>query len=249
MNLEEKLEETMFGRKKYTTQTESIDPSKRDFLKTAGKGALAAGLIATGFLKTETAHAFDLANLPPGFQIVKDDALIHAYISMLSTGLYDRGRIKDILTRYGGWVQDVLKKETPLTEPAYWFTVNYYNYKYQTNGIYGMIGHSVEDMASKFNLSPNSSMYNWANGINMYFRTWVSKNYGSPLETETYLLRAIFTAAGRSESEVENYKTFDLTNKERCLQGVMNDLSKQNHTNQLIAAWSSFFYLCIMKVN
>lgn len=69
-------------------------------------------------------------------------------------------------------------------------------------------------------------MYNWAKGINLYFRTWVASNkrYGSQIETEDYLLKSIFTAAGISEYDVENYKKLDLAGKEARLREVMEAL-------------------------
>ena len=234
-------------RKKYKTESEHLEnESRRNFLKSAGKGALVAGLTGTGFLKPENALAYDLSNLPPGFQICKDQVLVNVYIMMLrgehtkidiiKGALIHNGKLGDVHT---GFVDN----STPLVEPAYWFTVCNYNYKFQSNGLNGIL--SMDHGTNSFleNIKNNhKAMYNWSRGINMYFRTWINKDYNpSVTETETYLLRAIFTAAGRSEGEVEDYKKLDLVMKERYLQGVMQNLSKENYTNKLIAAWSSFF--------
>ena len=62
----------------------------------------------------------------------------------------------------------------------------------------------------------------------MYFRTWVAsdKRYGSAPETESNLLKAIFTAAGRSETEVEAYQQLGLSGKESKLREVMADFDR-----------------------
>ena len=243
-----KLEEIIYMAK-YQTATEKleaqVDTGRRGFLKKMLGLGIGSAIGGTGFLKSEEILAESLNILPPGFQICPDDKLVQVYLIMLQNNPnYDSEMVKKRLTMKTGLASQNVMENTPLTEPAYWFTVNHYNYKYQNQGTYGMID-KVEFLAPKFNVIPNSPMYNWAKGINMYFRTWVDKEsqrYGSTIETETYLLRAIFTASGKSESEVEDYKKLDLQLKERKLQEMMSNLEKQNHTNQLIAAWSSFMY-------
>jgi len=201
------------------------DFGRREFLKLGVKGALAVGLAGTGFLKFEPAFAFDLSDLPPGFQFCKDQVLVNVYIMMLRGETNSSHIIKGALTRNGreGNVHTgFVRNETPLTEPAYWFAVNYYNYKFQHHGPTGMIGNSVEQLTSGFQVGNNSPMFFWAKGINMYFRTWVDtdKRYGSASETETHFLKAIFTAAGRSEGEASVFQTFSTTEKEPTLRRI-----------------------------
>ena len=62
-------------------RNDMMDPVRRYLIISIGKGTLATGLFGVGLLSPKSASAFDLSNLPPGFQIVKDQALIHAYIS------------------------------------------------------------------------------------------------------------------------------------------------------------------------
>ena len=72
------LEKMLGFGKKYRTEHDNLEnESRRDFLKSAGKGALALGLTGTGFLKSEDTLAYDLSNLPPGFQIYKDQTLLN----------------------------------------------------------------------------------------------------------------------------------------------------------------------------
>jgi hypothetical protein len=219
-----------------------FDTGKRGFIKTIlglGAGYLAGGF---GVLNSEDAKAYDTKDLPPGFQICQDSALVTAYVSMITNhGYSSTARVKDVLTRSGGWVEGNIKKETPLTEPAYWFTVNYHNFIFNRHYII-----DIYRNISNFKLENNSAMYYWALGNAEYFATWV-KEKDTPIEkkkneiniTEDYLLKAIFRAAGESESEVDNYKTLDLTLKTRKLQEIISNLEKQNSTNQLIAAWAS----------
>lgn len=251
--LEHKLNMALFGNKEYRTESDKLDnPGRRNFLGTTAKGALAIGLAGTGFLKSEIALAADEADytLPPGFWLGKtcnNKELIEIFKAM-----YKGGSVNG--DRYGNNTLPQIKRELETNigftnEPAYWFTKDYYNYKWQNGGTRGMI--DTDRTISKFNINKNSAIYNWAKGINMYFRTWVDsdKNYGSPMETEIYLLKAIFTASGRNENIINDYRILDFPNKERFLQGIMKDLEKQNKTNQLIAAWSSFFLVASVGVN
>jgi len=206
-----------------------FDTGKRGFIKTIF--GLGAGYFVGGFgvLNSEDAKAYDTKDLPPGFQICQDSALVIAYVSMISNhGYSSTERVKDVLTRSGGWVEGNMKKETPLTEPAYWFTFYYHNNIYNR--------HYPIDMyqtLSKFSVRNNTPMYSWAIGIGNYFTTWVTKSDIKIKDkqrdidlTEDYLLKAIFTAAGRSESEVDEYRQRDLAGKEAKLKEVMADFER-----------------------
>ena len=204
------LEKMLGFGNKYKTETEHLENnSRRDFLKSTSKGALVLGLTGTGFLKSEDALAyFEMKNLPPGIQIIKDEALITAYGSMIYGG-YNESRIYNILTRTGGWIEGNMKKETPLLEPGYWFILNHYDYKFQSQGNRGIITAdklpiSLSDLERK-----NLPMFYWNKGISMYSKTWADNIYrnkhGSSQETEIYLARAFILASGRPEQDYEPF--------------------------------------------
>lgn len=219
--------------------------SRRSFLqKLFGLGA-GAVIGSSGMTISNDAKAYDMKSLPPGFwpEICKDDMISGLFGEMyFGLGNLTQWEIKDRLMRKIGLESKQVKENSPFTEPAYWFTVNYFNSKFQQRGSDGEIYLSSLKFYPQLK-SRNPAMHNWALGIGNYFATWVdrSKKYASINNTETYLLLAIFTAAGKNESEVHEYMKYDLTMKERKLKEIMNSLEKRDFTNQLIAAWSSFF--------
>lgn len=219
--------------------------SRRSFLqKLFGLGA-GAVIGSSGMTISNEAKAYDMKSLPPGFwpEVCKDDMISGLFGEMyFGLGNLTQWEIKDRLMRKIGLESKQVKENSPFTEPAYWFTKDYFNYKFQQRGSDGMI--DIENLKFYNQVkSKNPAMYNWSKGINMYFKTWVDsrKKYGSINDTETYLLLAIFTAAGKNESEVHEYMKYDLTMKERKLKEVMTALEKKDFTNQLIAAWSTYF--------
>jgi len=209
-----------------------VAADRREFMR----GMLALGLgVATGALGTAFSNDAKAAVtneiLPPGFQICRDTVLRRVYLMMLDNRpLYESEKIKGALVR-NGKIGDVntgfIKAETPLTEPAYWFAVEYYKWRY-VNGDSSSI-RDFNYLLTPFynNVKSNPTMYNWSEGISMYFKTWVAKKQtGNPIETERFLLKAIFTAAGRSEAEVDEYRQRDLAGKEAKLKEVMADFER-----------------------
>ena len=218
--------------------------SRRSFMQKLfglGAGALVGG---TGTLYSDDAKAYDIKSLPPGFwpEVCRDDMISGLFGEMyFGLGNLTQWEIKDRLMRKIGLESKQVKENSPFTEPAYWFTVNYFNSKFQQRGEDGEIYLSSLKFYNQVK-SKNPAMHNWALGIGNYFATWVDRNKKRRdiNATETYLLLAIFTAAGKNESEVHEYMKYDLTMKERKLQEIMKNLEKQDFTNQLIAAWSGF---------
>lgn len=218
----------MVTNRRLTTQTQLTDQSRRDLLESVSKGLMATALIGAVLLEHENANAFDLSNLPPGFQICQDQVLVNVYIMMLRGEYNNDAVIKGALIgngRMGNIHTGFVNDNTPLTEPAYWFAVNYYNEKYQQYGNGGMI--YLNHVPGFNEIKKNPPMYNWVLGIGNYFGSWLARNRTStPIETETYLLKAIFTAASRSESEAEAYKALDLSGKENKLRELMSDFDR-----------------------
>ena len=69
--------------------------------------------------------------------------------------------------------------------------------------------------------SQNLPLFYFANGNQYYFLTWVVKRRSNSKEVEENLLKSIFTAAGKSEAEVDAYLQLDMAGKERVLRDVM----------------------------
>lgn len=217
---------------------ETIDESRRRFLinSTIGvAGVAAAGIGVNDFIKKnqrdkdnlsylKEKHKNNIKNLPLVFQSIlnnpkADHMLVYLYLEMRNIGKsdFDVNDYIEILTRTGNWKECVLKQETPSTEPLYWFVANYFIYLWRMPLI--SPGNTVElDLIKRFNISKNSPMYYFDNGIALYLSEQRDRNddkikkrkqtediFIDSFTAEDDLLRAIFFIAGKSESEVYNY--------------------------------------------
>lgn len=233
-------------------QITGFDKDRRDFLKQGKNLGIAAAGIALG-LKPDTVQAFNSnisfkhSDLPPGILIVRDKNLVNIFAELyFSNGSlkfqYDGSKRETDIKWYLLSVGDklIIQKNTPLTEPAYWFTLNYFNY------FYGRKERITIDMINDIKFykdkikKENPAMNEWEEGISWYFSNWLYKSKKEPQKVEEHLAKSIILAAGRDD----DYKVLiNAIEKQDMsyIQGLMSSLEKRSYEDKLIAAWSSFY--------
>jgi len=217
---------------------ENSNKTRRDFIKTTLAGA---GLAVLGLQPYERAQAGgSYSYLPPGFRpdTCKDPMLIQAFENMYFNKTRWMSDTKDILMRKGD-IGFNLKENTPQTEPAYWFAIDYFNFKFQNSNERGIIDF---DRDIKIKPKKNSNMWYWLKGNGSYFSTWVDSSWGGKSsDVELYLTKAIVGSAGLKGRDGELREAIkNLDENAKILKAIQQGLAKASLVDKKIAGWSSF---------
>ncbi len=222
-------------------------PTRRGFLKTGATALGVTALAASGVLAgAEKALAWQSHDLPPGFwdENLHDFIVQSCFYDMYKGhGLYRQPAvtIKRRLIRDFGIKGEQIKAETPFKEPAYWFTVLYYNHMFDNDGniidFIRDVGDTVKQVEKQ-----NPAMYEWINGISGYFDKWVKNRYISPDDIEKYLTQSFVLCCGRPEYEYkELIRRVEDLQDDGYIKGIINSLKAQTYENRLLAAWDGYF--------
>lgn len=189
---------------------------------------------------------YKFKDLPPMFQITKDESLRNIFAMMYFNRHPDANLMdmkKSLLGEHTHYITGCIKPETPLVDPAYWLAVFYFN-RYSTDSNIYISTSDLKHIEKKVK-TQKPAMWEFQEGLAKYFKIWLNGGRDDPRIIEEDFAKSFVLACGRPESEYSALiERIEIQTNDSYIQGLMSTLKNRSPEDQLLAG-STIFMLTL----